>query len=152
MALRTSNSCETSLQPPAVKKCLHRPRNHRAQGSRAGLETFFIRPDITVKVSLKKLPMVSSVPGKWGILYAAGRNGGPSVRRRVITDPKPFLRARREIEQEDPASVRAGEELLRNLDMVGAIARRAARPGWIRGGARGERRGRAPGRARLRGT
>ena len=62
-----------------------------------------------------------------GILYAAWRNGVPSVRNRVIGDPKLFLRARREIEQEDPVSVRAGEELLRNLDMVGAIARRAAR-------------------------
>ena len=62
-----------------------------------------------------------------GILYAAWRNGVPSVRQRVIADPKLFLRARREIEQEDPVSVRAGEELLRNLDMVGAIARRAAR-------------------------
>jgi len=62
-----------------------------------------------------------------GILYAAWRNGAPSVRRRVIGDPKLFLRARREIEQEDPVSVRAGEDLLRNLDMVGAIARRAAR-------------------------
>jgi len=61
------------------------------------------------------------------ILYAAWRNGAPSVRQRVIEDPKLFLRARREIEQEDPGSVRAAEELLRNLDMVGAIARRAAR-------------------------
>jgi hypothetical protein len=60
------------------------------------------------------------------ILFAAWRNGLPCVRQRVIGDPKLFLRARREIEQEDPVSVRAGEELLRNLDMVGAIARRAA--------------------------
>jgi ParB family transcriptional regulator, chromosome partitioning protein len=62
-----------------------------------------------------------------GILYAAWRNGVPSVRQRVIADPRLFLRARREIEQEDPVSVRAADELLRNLDMVGAIARRAAR-------------------------
>jgi ParB/RepB/Spo0J family partition protein len=62
-----------------------------------------------------------------GVLYAAWRNGLPSVRERVIADPKLFLRARREIEQEDPVSARAAEELLQSLDMVGAIARRAAR-------------------------
>ena len=62
-----------------------------------------------------------------GILYTAWRNGLPSVRQRVIADPKLFLRARREIEQEDPVSARAAEELMQNLDMVGAIARRAAR-------------------------
>jgi ParB family chromosome partitioning protein len=61
-----------------------------------------------------------------GVLYAAWRSQ-PFVRERLIDDPKLFLRARREIEQEDPDSVSAGEELLRNLDMVGAIARRAER-------------------------
>ncbi len=61
-----------------------------------------------------------------GLLYAAWR-GQPLIRERVIDDPKLFLRARREIEEEDPEGVRAGEELLRNLDIVGAIARRAAR-------------------------
>jgi len=61
-----------------------------------------------------------------GVLYAAWRSQ-PWVRERLIADPKLFLRARREIEQEDPVGVRAGEELLRNLDMVGAIARRAGR-------------------------
>lgn len=61
-----------------------------------------------------------------GVLYAAWRSQ-PFGREYLIDDPKLFLRARREIEQDDPASVRAGEELLRNLDMVGAIARRTAR-------------------------
>ena len=61
-----------------------------------------------------------------GVLYAAWRNQ-PLIRARVIDDPKLFLRARREIEEEDPEGVHAGEELLRNLDIVGAIARRAAR-------------------------
>ncbi len=62
-----------------------------------------------------------------GMLYAAWRKGPPSVREGIIEDPKLFLRARREIEEEEPVSVRAAEELLRNLDMVGAIVRRAAR-------------------------
>jgi len=61
-----------------------------------------------------------------GILYAAWRSQ-PLIRARVIDDPKLFLRARREIEEEAPEGVRAGEELLRNLDMAAAIARRASR-------------------------
>ncbi len=43
-----------------------RPHDHRAQGTRAGLETFFIRPHITVKVSLKYLIEVSSAPSHTG--------------------------------------------------------------------------------------
>jgi ParB family transcriptional regulator, chromosome partitioning protein len=62
-----------------------------------------------------------------GVLYAAWRNGSPSVRNRVIEDPKLFLRARREIEEEEPVAVRAAEELIRDLEVIGAIARRAAR-------------------------
>ena len=62
-----------------------------------------------------------------GLIYAAWRKGPFYVQNGIIDDPKLFLRARREIEEEDPEGVRAGEELLRNLDMVGAIARRAAR-------------------------
>ena len=61
-----------------------------------------------------------------GVLYSVWRNQ-PLMRKHIIDDPKLFLRARREIEEEDPVSVRAGEELLRNLDMVGAIARKAAK-------------------------
>jgi ParB/RepB/Spo0J family partition protein len=61
-----------------------------------------------------------------GVLYSFWRNQ-PLMRKHILDDPKLFLRARREIEQEDPVSVRAGEELLRNLDMVGAIVRKSAR-------------------------
>ena len=45
----------------------------------------------------------------------------------MLEDPKLFLRARRELEEEEPVAVRAAEELLRNLDVAGAIARRAMR-------------------------
>jgi ParB/RepB/Spo0J family partition protein len=62
-----------------------------------------------------------------GVLYAAWRQGPIHVKNSIIDDPKLFLRARREIEQDDPVSARAGEELLRNLDMVGAVVRRAER-------------------------
>jgi ParB family chromosome partitioning protein len=65
--------------------------------------------------------------GEVGQIYQAWRNGPVYVQNSIIDDPKLFLRARREIEEEDPDGVRAGEELLRSLDMVGAIARRAAR-------------------------
>jgi ParB family transcriptional regulator, chromosome partitioning protein len=61
-----------------------------------------------------------------GVLYSFWRNQ-PLMREHIIDDPKLFLCARREIEEEDPISVRAGEELLRNLDIVGAIARKAAK-------------------------
>jgi len=66
-ALLTPNSCETSLQPPAIKKPLHRPRDHRAQGTRAGLEAFFIRPHITVKVSFEQLIEPSEFGMSWPI-------------------------------------------------------------------------------------
>jgi ParB family transcriptional regulator, chromosome partitioning protein len=61
-----------------------------------------------------------------GVLYSFWRNQ-PLMRKHLMDNPKLFLRARREIEEEDPASVRAGEELLRNLDIVGVIARKAAK-------------------------
>jgi ParB family chromosome partitioning protein len=62
-----------------------------------------------------------------GELYAAWRTGLLPIRQRVIADPKLFLRARRELEEEEPVAVRAAENLLRNLDVAGAIARRALR-------------------------
>jgi ParB family chromosome partitioning protein len=51
----------------------------------------------------------------------------PYLRERVVTAPKLFLRVRRELEEEEPVAVRAGEELLRHLDLIGLMARRAAR-------------------------
>jgi ParB/RepB/Spo0J family partition protein len=62
-----------------------------------------------------------------GELYAAWRDGSAAIRRRVIEDPTLFLRARREIEQQQPVAVRAADEVMRNLDMIGAIARRTTR-------------------------
>jgi hypothetical protein len=62
-----------------------------------------------------------------GELYAAWRTGLPPIRQRVIEDPKLFLRARRELEEAEPVAVRAAEELIRNLEVAGAIARRALR-------------------------
>jgi len=61
-----------------------------------------------------------------GMLYAAWRKGPSSVRERLMEDPKLFLRARCEIEEE-PVIVKAADELNRNLDIIGAIARRTLR-------------------------
>jgi ParB/RepB/Spo0J family partition protein len=58
------------------------------------------------------------------MLYAAWRKGPVSVRERVLAKPNLFLRAREEIEQEDPAPA---EELNRELDIIGAVARRILR-------------------------
>ncbi|HSW63463.1 MAG TPA: ParB/RepB/Spo0J family partition protein [Dissulfurispiraceae bacterium] len=60
------------------------------------------------------------------MLYEAWRKGPVPLRERVVAEPNLFLRARREIEQE-PATAGAGEELKRELDIIGAIARRALR-------------------------
>jgi ParB family transcriptional regulator, chromosome partitioning protein len=61
------------------------------------------------------------------LIYDAWRKGPINVQNSIIDSPKLFLRTWREIEQDDPESVDAGKELLRNLDIVGGIARRAAR-------------------------
>jgi hypothetical protein len=60
------------------------------------------------------------------MLYEAWRKGPVSVRDRVLADPNLFLRARREVEQE-PIPIDAAEELKRDLDIIGAVARRASR-------------------------
>lgn len=62
-----------------------------------------------------------------GELYTAWRTGLPPIRQRVLEDPKLFLRARRELEEVEPVAFRAAEELLRDLDLAGTIARRALR-------------------------
>jgi ParB family transcriptional regulator, chromosome partitioning protein len=58
------------------------------------------------------------------MLYEAWRKGPVSIRDRVLAEPDLFLRARREFEQEDPAPA---EELKRDLDIIGAVARRILR-------------------------
>jgi ParB family chromosome partitioning protein len=64
-------------------------------------------------------------------LYAAWRGAAPPLRRRLIEDPLLFLKARRELAQE-PVSANPARSLLRDLDVVGALARRAER-GWREG-------------------
>ena len=60
-----------------------------------------------------------------GQLYAAWRAASPSVRQRILAEPQTFLKAQRQVEQKPPAPVAA--ELLRDLEMVTAIASRASR-------------------------
>jgi ParB/RepB/Spo0J family partition protein len=59
-------------------------------------------------------------------LYGAWRDGPAHLRYSLIEDPKLFLRARREL-NEEPVAARADKGLIRDLDLIGAIARRAER-------------------------
>ena len=61
-----------------------------------------------------------------GQLYAAWRDSPPSIRGRILDDPQLFLKAHRQTVP-DPPSAAPGAELLRDLDMVRAIAARARR-------------------------
>jgi ParB family chromosome partitioning protein len=60
-----------------------------------------------------------------GQLYAAWRAASPSVRKRILEEPQVFLKAQRQVEQKPPTP--AAAELLRDLEMVAAIANRASR-------------------------
>lgn len=62
-----------------------------------------------------------------GEVYRAWREGSWDMRRRVLEDPELFLRAQRELEEEHPVEVRAADGLLRDLELVGRLARRAER-------------------------
>lgn len=69
-----------------------------------------------------------------GELYKAWRDGSLDMRRRVLESPELFLRAQRELEEAHPVEVRAADALLRDLDLVGKLARRAERK-WREGSA-----------------
>jgi ParB family chromosome partitioning protein len=58
-------------------------------------------------------------------LYAAWRDGGPVIRQRLVEQPQLFLRARHQTEQQVQRAP-AGE-LLRDLEIVVAITKRASR-------------------------
>jgi len=64
-------------------------------------------------------------------LYKAWRDGSGDVRRRVLESPELFLRAQRELE-ELPVPHSPTQELLRDLELVGRLARRAERK-WREG-------------------
>src|SRR5664280_2864166 len=58
-------------------------------------------------------------------LYAAWRDAAPAIRQRILEQPQLFLKAQRQREPDPPADGVA--ELLRDLEMVAAITRRANR-------------------------
>ena len=60
-----------------------------------------------------------------GALYRAWRSGGRKLRDRVIEEPGMFLKSQRELEQ--PPPVPTGEQILRDLDLVGVLARRVTK-------------------------
>ena len=61
-----------------------------------------------------------------GELYAAWRDASPGMRTRILEQPRLFLKARRETEKQE-GSASPTTELLRDLEMVRAIANRAGR-------------------------
>jgi ParB family chromosome partitioning protein len=60
-----------------------------------------------------------------GQLYAAWREASPQIRQRLLEQPQLFLKAQREIEPQAAGSPL--QELLRDLEMIAAIAHRANR-------------------------
>jgi len=61
-----------------------------------------------------------------GQLYAAWREAPPQIRQRLLEQPQLFLKAQREAEPQ-PAAASSPQELLRDLEMIAAIAQRANR-------------------------
>ncbi len=59
-----------------------------------------------------------------GELYAAWRDGSPALRKRLLEQPELFLKARGELKESPPAGA-ASTELLRDLEIVAAVLRRA---------------------------
>jgi len=62
-----------------------------------------------------------------GELYAAWRDASGQMRNRILEQPALFLKARRAIDQQKPDAESAAAGLLRDLEMVSAIANRAGR-------------------------
>jgi ParB/RepB/Spo0J family partition protein len=60
-----------------------------------------------------------------GQLYAAWRKGSPAIRKRILDDPELFFKTQRQAPEKAPAGT--GAELLRDLEMMAAIANRAHR-------------------------
>ena len=62
-----------------------------------------------------------------GELYAGWRDASARMRTRILEEPALFLKARREIDKQKPETAPAAAGLLRDLEMVSAIANRARR-------------------------
>src|SRR5271167_1721534 len=60
-----------------------------------------------------------------GQLYTAWRKGSPAIRKRILDDPELFFKTQRQAQEKAPAGT--GTELLRDLEMMAAIANRAHR-------------------------
>jgi ParB/RepB/Spo0J family partition protein len=62
-----------------------------------------------------------------GELYAAWRDTSPQMRNRILQEPALFLKARRATHKQEPETESAAAGLLRDLEMLPAIASRAGR-------------------------
>jgi ParB/RepB/Spo0J family partition protein len=61
-----------------------------------------------------------------GEIYAAWRDGSPAYRRRLMAEPLLFLKTRREVVRE-PVTANPVREVMRDLDVAAALARRVER-------------------------
>jgi hypothetical protein len=62
-----------------------------------------------------------------GELYATWRDTSPEMRKRILEEPALFLKARRAIQKQEPETASTVAVLLRDLEMLPAIANRASR-------------------------
>src|SRR5215831_2528712 len=60
-----------------------------------------------------------------GQLYAAWRKASPAIRQRILDAPDLFFKTQRQVQEK--ASTGTGAELLRDLEMIAAIVKRAQR-------------------------
>jgi len=60
-------------------------------------------------------------------LYAAWRDSSPGIRQRILDDPTLFLKARRQMENDQPGEKPAAADFVRDLEIILAVAKRASR-------------------------
>jgi ParB/RepB/Spo0J family partition protein len=62
-----------------------------------------------------------------GQVYGAWRDSSPKIRKRILENPKLFLKADEEVKQQPPCQPSATAGFLRDLEIVSAVASRAAK-------------------------
>ena len=85
-----------------------------------------------VRISLEACQRMAAIFAQYhcdvreaGQLYAAWRKASPAIRQRILDAPDLFFKTQRQAQQKVPAG--AGAELMRDLEMAGAIMMRAQR-------------------------
>jgi len=62
MTFGAANPGKTALKPATTQKLLYATEHNRPQGSRAGLEAFFVTTDVAVEVLFKELIKIQMPP------------------------------------------------------------------------------------------